>query len=64
MLKAIGNWIIQAKNYFEKNGSISCTDTIPYFVWLALSALIGLAVFLILRIESTDDLEESLDSRP
>jgi MFS family permease len=35
-----------------------------YFVWLALSVLIGLAIVLILRIESKEDLKESLDSGP
>ncbi len=35
-----------------------------YFVWLVLSALIGLSIILILRIESKDELKESLDDRP
>jgi len=32
-----------------------------YFVWLVLSALIGLAIILILRIESKDELKKSLE---
>jgi len=34
-----------------------------YFVWLVLSALIGLAIILILRIESKDELKESLEAQ-
>ena len=34
-----------------------------YFVWLALSALVGLAIILILRIESKDDLKEYLEAQ-
>lgn len=34
-----------------------------YFVWLVLSALVGLAIFLILRIESKDELKEYLEAQ-
>jgi MFS family permease len=34
-----------------------------YFVWLALSALVGLAIILILRIESKDELKEYLEAQ-